>query len=127
MRGTKVAKDRLTVLVCCSMSSDKHRLLVIYLYQKPRCFRNVRNFSVNYSKSKNAWITTKIWFDWLPAWHKRFHLQKQKFTPVVDNSTTHSDVEGLKCIEIVKLPPNTTSLIQPYDMGVIRALKAYFR
>ena len=29
------------------------------------------------------------------------------------------------CIEVVKLPPNTTSVIQPCDMGIIHTLKAY--
>ena len=40
-RGTKVAKDRLTVLICCSMTGDKHRLLVIGLSRKPRCFASI--------------------------------------------------------------------------------------
>ena len=38
----------------------------------------------------------------------------------------HDNVVGLKCIEIMKLPPSTTLLIQPCDMGVIQVLKAYF-
>ena len=45
----------------------------------------------------------------------------------MDNCTVHGDVEDLKCIEIVKLLPSTISLMQPCDMSVIRALKAYFR
>ena len=126
-RGTKVAKDRLTVLICCSMTGDKHRLLVIGLSRKPRCFKNVRAFPADYNASKNAWMTTKIWSEWLQTWDKSLCLQKRKIALVVDNCTAHGDVEGLKCIEIVKLPPNTTSLIQPCDMGVIRTLKAYFR
>ena len=39
----------------------------------------------------------------------------------------HRYVKGFKCIEIVKLPPNTTLLIQPCDMEVIQTLKAHFR
>ena len=45
----------------------------------------------------------------------------------MDNCTAHRDVEVSKCIEIVKVAPNTASLTQPGDMGIIRALKAYFR
>ena len=43
----------------------------------------------------------------------------------MDNCTAHSSVEGLKYIG--QLPPNTTLLIQPCDMGGIRTLKVYFR
>ena len=72
-------------------------------------------------------MTTTIWTDWLQAWDKQVDHQKRKIVLVVDNCTAHSHVEGLKCSEIVKLPPNTTSPIQSCDMGVIRTLKAHFR
>ena len=64
-RGSKVAKDRLTVLVYCNMIGDKHGLLVIGTSQKPRCFKNVRAFPADCSFSKNAWMTNGIWSDWL--------------------------------------------------------------
>ena len=121
------SKDWLTILVCCSMNGDKHRLLVIGLSRNPRCFKNVQTFPANYIASKNAWMTTKIWTDRLQAWDKQLHHQKRKVALVVNNCAAHSDVKGLKCTKIVKLPPNTTSLIQPCDMGVIRTLKAHFR
>ena len=34
-------------------------------------------------------------------------------------------VDGLKAIELIFLPPNTTSKTQPMDQGVIRSLKAF--
>ena len=46
---------------------------------------------------------------------------------LVDDCSVDGDVEKLKCIEVVKLPPNITSLIQPCDMGIIHTLKAYCR
>ena len=35
VRGSKVAKDKLTVLVCCNIIGDKHGQLVIGTSQKP--------------------------------------------------------------------------------------------
>ena len=43
----------------------------------------------------------------------------------IDRQPAHGDVKELKCIEVMKLPLNTTSLIQPCDMGIIHTLKAY--
>ena len=64
-RGSKVVKNRLTMLVCCNMMGDKHGLIVIGTPQKLRCFKNVRAFPADYSFSRNAWMTNGIWFDWL--------------------------------------------------------------
>ena len=47
--GLKVAKNKLTVLVCCSMIGDSHGLLVIGTSQKPQCFKNVQALPANYS------------------------------------------------------------------------------
>ena len=62
-RGSKVAKDKLTVLVCCNMIGDKHGLLVIGTSQKTQCFKSVRAFPADHSFSKHAWMTNGIWSD----------------------------------------------------------------
>ena len=46
---------------------------------------------------------------------------------LIDNCTAHPHVEQLASIELIFLPPNTTSHTQPMDQGVIRALKAKYR
>ena len=109
------------------MIDGKHGLLVIGTSQKPRCFDNVRAFPADYSFSKITWIANGIWSDWLRKWDRNLCFQNRKIALLVDNCSAHGDVEELKCIEVEKLPPNTTSLIQPRNMGIIRTLKAYCR
>ncbi len=48
---------------------------------------------------------------------------------LVDNCSAHSEDagEGLTNISVAFLPPNTTSVMQPLDAGLIRALKAHYR
>ncbi|XP_022888936.1 CENP-B homolog protein 2-like [Olea europaea var. sylvestris] len=60
------------------------------------------------------------WFD------KR--MNDRKVLLIVDNCPTHPKVvEGLRNVELFFLPPNTTSKIQPCDVGIIRAFKAHYR
>ena len=66
-RGVKVAKDRLTLLVCCSMTGEKVQPLVIGKFAKPRCMKNVAEPPLPYKHSKNAWMTKVIWQEWLEA------------------------------------------------------------
>ena len=70
-------------------------------------------------------MTNGILSDWLRKWDRSLCFQQRKIALLVDNCSAHGDVEELKCIEVVKLPRNTTSLIQPCDLGIIRTLKAY--
>ena len=64
-------------------------------------------------------------YDWLRKRDRSLRFQPRKIALLVDNCSAHGDVEELKCIEVVKLPPNTTSVIQAYDMDIIRTFKAY--
>ena len=45
---------------------------------------------------------------------------------IVDNCPAHPTIGGLKAIELCFLPPNTTSITQPMDQGVVRSLKAKY-
>ena len=46
---------------------------------------------------------------------------------LVDNAPLHILGEELSNIRVSFLPKNTTSVLQPLDMGVIRAFKAYYK
>lgn len=50
----------------------------------------------------------------------------KKVLLLVDNCPAHPNVANLS-IKLVFLPPNTTSVLQPMDQGVIRSLKSKFR
>ncbi|XP_054725597.1 tigger transposable element-derived protein 2-like [Anastrepha obliqua] len=46
---------------------------------------------------------------------------------VIDNAPTHSHDCAVDDIQLVYLPPNVTSLVQPMDQGVIESLKRRYR
>ena len=67
-------------------------------------------------------MTSEIFSDWL-----KLQRQKRKIAMVIDNCPAHPQVRGLKCIELIFLPPNTTSKTQPMDQGVIQNFKTHYR
>lgn len=129
--GSKTAKDRITALVCANMTgTDKRKLLVIGKSKSPRCFRGTgATLQVKYDANANAWMTSSIFCDWLNAFDDDMKRQCRKVIVVVDNCSAHpNDADkNLQHVKLVFLPPNTTSCIQPCDMGIIRNLKAYYR
>ena len=56
----------------------------------------------------------------------KFHVEGSKVALIIDNCPAHPNVDNIKEIKLVFLPPKTTSKTQPMDQGVIRALKAFY-
>jgi hypothetical protein len=54
LAGEKVAKERVTVMVCASITVEKKRLLVIEKNKKPRCLKGVARLPVNYDANSSA-------------------------------------------------------------------------
>ena len=127
LRGFKTAKDRITALVCCNLAGEREQLLVIGKPMKPRCFKHVKSFPTLYKSSKNAWMTSSIWEEWLSQWNRRLALENKHIVLLVDNCSAHASTKELSHITVKKLPPNTTAVVQPCDLGIIRTMKAHFR
>ena len=73
--------------------------------------RQVLAMSVQSTTKK---LDTDIFTDWIKHLNRRFLVQNRKvaFT-----------LPGLAGIDLIFLPPNTTSVTKPMDQGVIRSLK----
>ncbi|XP_050338066.1 tigger transposable element-derived protein 4-like [Bactrocera neohumeralis] len=126
--GGKLSKERLTVLIAANMSGTiKRKLLVIGKSKRPRCFKNVRSLPVDYVSNSRAWMTSDIFTKWVRDWDRELKKTKKKILLLVDNCPAHPKIDDLRSITLVFLPPNTTSILQPMDQGVIRAFKSYFR
>ena len=126
--GFKTVKDRITALVCCSLEGTREKLLVIGKSNNLQCFQDVKTLPVMYEFSHNSWMTGSIWTDWLKNWNKCLEKEKKKIVLLIDNCSAHADVlGGLSQIDIGRLPPNSITITQPCDLGIIRTMKAYFR
>lgn len=126
--GTKKSKERVTVLVCANMmGTEKCPLLTIGKYKQPRCFRGVLLLPTEYKANPNAWMTSQIFEAWLQKWNSKLARCGRKIALFVDNCTAHPRIQNLEFIELIFLPPNTTSEIQPCDQGIIKTLKTYYR
>ena len=122
VHGGKKSKERITVLLCCNFEGS-HKLppLVIDKSKKPRCFSNVKEVPLPYQSNASSWMTSDIFVEWLLELDKDMRKQKRTILLFADNAHCH----GLSMLP--KLPANTTSQIQPFDQGIIQAMKAHYR
>lgn len=138
--GFKAAKDRLTLLLGCNATgSFKLKPMLVYHSQTPRAMKGISKSAlpVIWEANKKAWVTTEIFQKWFLSYFcpsvKRF-CQTENLEPkallLLDNAPGHpSNLDTLQTdipVEVIFLPPNTTSLIQPMDQMVIANFKAYY-
>lgn len=133
--GFKAAKDRVTFLLCSNASGDKIlKPLVINRSLMPRALRgkNVKQLPVHWMANSKAWITSVLFIKWfhecfVPEVEKYMKQKKLEFKVLllIDNAPSHPVIDHPN-IKLLFLPPNTTSLIQPLDQGIIATFKIYY-
>ena len=126
----KQCKDRVTLLTCVNAAGTcKLPLAFIHKSMKPRCFKHMdmNLLPVHYYAQHKAWMDTNEKF---VPYVKRFCEDQgieYKILLLLDNAPAHPSSEELKSadgnVTTIFLPPNTTSILQPMDQGVIEALK----
>ncbi|KAG0437264.1 Tigger transposable element-derived protein 6 [Dictyocoela muelleri] len=127
-KGVKQYKDRVTVLLACNRSgSEKLKPLILGKSKNPRCFKNFQKASFcDYYNNDNAWMTSKIFNQWLIDWDSQLRRNNRKILLLLDNCPAHKISCQLTNIELLFLPKNSTSRLQPLDAGIIRSFKAKF-
>ena len=103
---SKHSKLRLTRLAAGYAVGEKLHMFVIGKSKQPRCFKHVK----------------KVF-----ALGQHFTKEGRKIALLIDNCPAHPFIDNLVSIELIFLPPNTTSKVKPMDKGIIRSLKAYYK
>ena len=128
-KGGKQSKLRLTAMLCCNLSGEHEKVLVIGKASKPGCFKNVdpSQLPVTWRANKKAWMTTEIFVEWLKSFDKKMRLQKRNVLLFIDNAPSHPSSIRLTNVKLQMLPVNTTSQLQPLDQGIIQTLKLKYK
>ncbi|GFX17814.1 tigger transposable element-derived protein 1 [Trichonephila clavipes] len=131
--GHKASKDRVTLLLCSNASGDRMlKPLLINKSRRPRALKgkDLKQLPVHWMANPKAWMTTAIFAEFfnncfvpeVEAYMKELDF---KVLLIVDNAASHPQLEHPN-VKLVFLPPNTTSLIQPLDQGIIATFKKYY-
>lgn len=127
--GGKLSKERLTILHCVNLAGEKEKLLVIGKTNKPRAFKhiNVSDLPVFWRSNKKAWMTCTIMEEWLKDFDRKMGMERRKILLFLDNACSHPKDICLINIQLIFLPPNCTSVVQPLDQGIIKNFKTHYR
>ena len=76
---------------------------------------------------KKSWMDRQIFEHCVRKLDRKFRVNERKIAIIIGNSPAHPLIFNLTNIPFVFLHPNTTSILQPMDQGVIRSPKAHYR
>ncbi|XP_003741548.2 tigger transposable element-derived protein 6-like [Galendromus occidentalis] len=127
-RGGKVAKERLSIALCCRPAGEKFPPLVIWKYLNPRCFKGqgIKRSGIFLEANTEAWMTSKIFKTWLSKFNSYIERQNRNVLLILDNAPCHAQ-RSMSNVKLLFLPPNVTSELQPLDQGVIQSSRIHYR
>ncbi|XP_062966172.1 tigger transposable element-derived protein 1 [Cynocephalus volans] len=133
--GFKSFHDYAILLLCANAKGDfKCKPLMVYRAQNPQALKkkNVNYMPVHWRWNKKAWMMSD-WFHNCFIPEAEQYLQGRnlafKVLLILDDAPVHCREELENAhpnVEVVFMPPNTTSLIQPLHQGIIKAFKAHY-
>ena len=126
--GAKIPKKRLTLLPICNQDGSDKYSYAIGISENPRAFKRLNNRPppMPYFANKNAWMTSKIWANILSTLDRKMRNENRNILLFANNACCHKIDIPLHNIKVIFMPPNTTSLIQPLDQGIIRNVKVHY-
>ena len=125
--GGKNSKIRITGLAAANSVGDKLPMFIIGKSKAPRCFKNVISLPCRYRSQKKSWMDSTLFEEWVRELDVKFQKENRKIALIIDNCPAHPTIAYLSNVKLIFLPPNTTSVSQPMDQGVIKCLKAFYR
>ena len=107
--------------LCVSASGEILKPLIIGKFAKPRCFKSFSHSNFcDYYNNASAWMTKVIFRSWLIDLNRFMQYHNRKILLLVDNFSGHlMNDESFSNVNLQFLTPNTTSVLQPCDQGII--------
>ena len=121
-----------TVLSCVSASGQILPPMMVYPRKKsvPDTLKEGAVPGTLFTSSESGWINTELYLEWFEFFLR--HIPSTRpILLIQDGHTSHTSIELIdrareNNIHLLCLPPHTTHILQPLDVGVFKSFKSNF-
>ena len=104
---------------------------MIWKSESPRCFEGIdkSKLPVQYFSQPKGWMTGDIPDRVLSKFDRQLQSNGRTIALLMDDAGCHPHdlKDKYRNVKIIFLPPNTTSMLQPLDLGIIQNFKVNYR
>ena len=94
-------------------------MFVIGKFTTPRCFKKNKQLPCQCRSQKKSWMTQDLFGEWVRKLDSSFQAQDRKVVLLINNCAAHPEIKNLANINLIFLPSNRASALQPMDQGAI--------
>ena len=91
---------------------EKFPLFVIGKSKTPRCFQHIKKLPWKHKLEKKSWMESQIFEEWVHKLDRTIRMEGRKIVLLIDNCPAHLYVSDVTYVQLLFLPPNTTSVLQ---------------
>jgi hypothetical protein len=120
----KQNKARVTMVVGTNAAGTEKLPLVILGKSKTPRWLPDKPAAVEYVGTSKGWMTVVVFQKWLVNLNEKMKEAGRKILLLFDNAPVHIEPDDqLSNVRVLRLPKNTTAVMQPMDQGVIAWVK----
>lgn len=128
--GGKKSKHRITTtFIVNAAGGSESKPIVIAKSRNPRCFKHVdkSKLPVQYYHQPKSWMTGEILDQVVVKLNSKLKSTSRSVLLFMDSAGCHPQDLQYSNIKILFLPANTTSKLQPLDLGIIQCFKIHYK
>lgn len=126
----KKSKQRFTVALFVTASGKKEKPVVIWKSDNPRCRKRFDKalLPVDYYSQKKGWMNGDMMESLLTKLNRRLSSKNHFILLLMDNAGCYPEdlIMKFNNIKVCLLTANTTSKLQPLDLGIIHNFKVHY-
>lgn len=122
--GAANGSDRISIILACNLAGTERKPPVIVGNTQSL---NSTSLPVLFHYHPDSIVTVDLFSSWLKEWDRELHTKRKKIVVLMSKTPHHPENPHVFNINVTFFPPDTSTVLQPLQMGIINIFKSLYR